>query len=31
MGIGPVPAIRKMLKATGGVLENVDLVEVGDR
>ena len=28
MGIGPVPAIRNMLKATGKILEDIDLIEV---
>ncbi|XP_064634574.1 3-ketoacyl-CoA thiolase, mitochondrial-like [Lineus longissimus] len=30
MGIGPAPAIRKMLAATGATLENMDLVEVNE-
>ena len=28
MGIGPVPAIRSMLQATGKTLEDLDLIEV---
>lgn len=30
MGIGPVPAIRNVLKATGKTLDDIDLVEVDD-
>lgn len=30
MGIGPVPAIRSMLKATGKTLQDIDLVEVNE-
>ena len=29
MGIGPVPAVEGMLKATGKSLSDIDLVEVG--
>ena len=28
MGIGPVPAIKNVLKATGKSLDDIDLVEV---
>lgn len=28
MGIGPVPAIRNLLKAAGKTLDDIDLVEV---
>ena len=31
MGIGPVPAIRNLLKKTGKELKDIDLVEVGSR
>jgi acetyl-CoA C-acetyltransferase len=30
MGIGPVPAVRKLLTATGGRLEDYDLVELNE-
>jgi acetyl-CoA C-acetyltransferase len=30
MGLGPVPAIRKLLKKTGGRLEDYDLVELNE-
>lgn len=31
MGIGPVPAIRNLLKVTGLKLEDIDLIEVNVR
>jgi acetyl-CoA C-acetyltransferase len=30
MGIGPVPAVRKLLKKTGGRLEDYELVELNE-
>ena len=30
MGIGPVPAIQKVLKATGMTIDDIDLVEINE-